>query len=170
MNREGTNMMRFDRMEERYLPQVLEIYNHYVVHTTVSFHTLPLTMDEIRANVLPANPLYCTYVCEEDGVIIGYGLLTQHKNKQAYNTTAEVTIYLAPEHLGKRIGAEMVALLESQAREREFHVLVATVCTENERSIRMFERLGYERAALFKEVGHKFGRWLDIASYQKILR
>lgn len=99
----------------------------------------------------------------------GYALLTQHKNKQAYDVTAQATIDLDLNHVGKDAGPEAVAFLEKQARERGFHGPVATVCTENERSIKMFERLGYVKCALFREVGFKFGRRLDIASYQKII-
>ncbi|CAM4452699.1 L-amino acid N-acyltransferase YncA [Paenibacillus endophyticus] len=74
-----------------------------------------------------------------------------------------------PDHVGKKVSTAAIRFLETQARELGFHVLVATICTKNERSIRMFERLGYEKSAHFKEIGNKFGRWLDIASYQKIL-
>lgn len=156
-------------IEEQHLQKVLEIYNYYVIHSTVSFHTVELTLDEMRHTVLNGNPRYKTYILEDAGLTIGYALLTQHKNKQAYDVTAEVTVYLDPDHLGKRAGTMAITFLETKARELGFHVLVATICTENERSIRMFERLGYEKSAHFKEIGNKFGRWLDIASYQKII-
>jgi L-amino acid N-acyltransferase YncA len=161
--------MQIIEIEEQHLQKVLDIYNYYVTHTTVSFHTVELTLDEMRKNVLHGNPRYKTYIFEDAGMTIGYALLTQHKNKQAYDVTAEVTIYLDPNHLGKKIGAMAIPFLETKAQELGFHVLVATICTENERSIKLFERLGYEKSAHFKEIGNKFGRWLDIASYQKII-
>ncbi|WP_138754112.1 GNAT family N-acetyltransferase [Paenibacillus sinopodophylli] len=76
---------------------------------------------------------------------------------------------MGPDHVGKKVGTAAVQFLEAKARELGFHVLIATICTENERSISLFERLGDEKAAQFKEIGQKFGRWLNIASYQKII-
>lgn len=161
--------MKIIEIEEQHLQKVLAIYNYYVTHTTVSFHTIELSLDEMRHIVLNGDPHYKTYILEIAGLTIGYALLTQHKNKQAYDMTAEVTIYLDPDHVGKRAGTMAIRFLETKARELGFHVLIATICTENERSIRMFERLGYQKSAHFKEIGNKFGRWLDIASYQKII-
>ncbi|MFB9326875.1 GNAT family N-acetyltransferase [Paenibacillus aurantiacus] len=160
-------MVEFE--EERHLTKVHDIYNYYVANTTISFHTEAVTREAMRANVRNPSPRYKTYVIEVEGEIAGYALFTQHKNKQAYDVTAEVTVYLAPEQVGKRIGPAAVAFLEEEARRIGFHTLVATICTENERSIRLFERLGYEKCAHFREIGYKFGRWLDIASYQKVL-
>ncbi|MEC0249203.1 GNAT family N-acetyltransferase [Paenibacillus chitinolyticus] len=161
--------MQFTEIEERHLPEVLAIYNYYVANTTISFHTETLTPDEMRSQVLSGDKRYKTYVIADGNTTLGYTLLTRYKNKQAYDTTAEITIYLTPEHVGKKIGKESVAFLETKARESGFHSLVATICTENERSIRLFERLGYEKCAHFKEIGRKFDRWLDIASYQKLI-
>ncbi|MFC4100492.1 GNAT family N-acetyltransferase [Paenibacillus xanthanilyticus] len=160
-------MVAFD--EARHLTKVHEIYNYYVANTTISFHTAEVTRDEMRANVCHPNPRYKTYVIEVEGEMAGYALFTQHKNKQAYDVTAEVTVYVAPERMGNGIGPAAIMFLEAEARTIGFHTLVATICTENERSIRLFERLGYEKCAHFKEVGYKFGRRLDIASYQKVL-
>ncbi|MCG7379201.1 N-acetyltransferase family protein [Paenibacillus sp. ACRSA] len=161
--------MQLIEVSEQHLARLQAIYNYYVSHTTVSFHTEELTLDEMRSNVMNGHPRYQTYVIEERDVIIGYALLTQHKNKQAYDGTAEVTIYIDPDYVGSGIGTKALSALELQAKALDFHVLVATICTENERSIRLFERLGYEKCAHFKEVGYKFDRRLDIASYQKII-
>jgi L-amino acid N-acyltransferase YncA len=161
--------MQFIEIEEKHLPKVHYIYNYYVVNTTICFHTQELTLDEICNNVMNGNTRYKTYVIEDQDLTIGYALLTQHKNKQAYEVTAEITIYIDPDYLGKGIGTHAIRFLETKAKELGFHTLVATICTENERSIRLFERLGYEKCAHFKEIGYKFNRWLDIASYQKTI-
>ncbi|WP_029192538.1 GNAT family N-acetyltransferase [Paenibacillus harenae] len=161
--------MHFIEIEEHHLSRVLTIYNYYVTNTTVSFHAKELSLDEMRNHVMHGNPRYKTYVIHDQDSMVGYALLTQHKNKQAYDVTAEVSIYIDPDQLGKRLGTEAIAFLETKAKQLGFHTLIATICTENERSIRLFERYGYEKCALFKEVGYKFNRRLDIASYQKII-
>lgn len=163
------NNLRFEEVQEEHLPKIMDIYNYYVLNTTISFHTEALTISEIRSNVMDQNDKYKSYVIVEDESIKGYILITRHKNKQAYDVTAEVTIYLDPNHLGGGIGSAAVPFLEEAGRKHGFHVLVATICTENERSIRLFERHGYIKCAHFKEIGFKFGRRLDIASYQKII-
>ncbi|WP_169088410.1 GNAT family N-acetyltransferase [Paenibacillus sp. PL91] len=160
----------FEEVQEEHLPWIRTIYNYYVQNSTISFHTEPLALDEIRANVMHPNPRYKSYVILEESELKGYILITQHKNKQAYDVTAEVTIYLDPAQLGQGTGSKAIAFLEEQGRASGFHVLIATICTENERSIRLFERHGYMKCAHFKEIGCKFGRKLDIASYQKIIK
>lgn len=106
--------MKIIEIEEQHLQKVLAIYNYYVTHTTVSFHTIELSLDEMRHIVLNGNPRYKTYILEIAGLTIGYALLTQHKNKQAYDVTAEVTIYLDPDHVGKRAGTMAIRFLETK--------------------------------------------------------
>jgi phosphinothricin acetyltransferase len=160
----------FEEIKEEHLQEVADIYNYYVEHTTVSFHTEPLNLEEMREAVMKVSSLYFTYIIQHNGTMIGYVLLTQHKNKQAYDTCAEVTIYLKPGSVGHGVGSIALTFIEEKARERGFHVLVATICKENERSASLFEKHGYVQCAHFKEVGFKFDRWLDIVSYQKIIQ
>jgi L-amino acid N-acyltransferase YncA len=159
----------FEEIKEVHLKEVMDIYNYYVINTTVSFHTEAVTLDEMRESVMKISPLYKTFVILLHGKMKGYVLLTQHKNKQAYNSSAEVTIYLKPDSIGQGIGGKALRFLEAKAKDTGFHVLVATICKENERSAELFLKNGYVQCAHFKEVGFKFGRWLDIVSYQKII-
>lgn len=163
------NRLQFTEITEEYVQEALNIYNYFVLNTTASFHMEALTWDEMRASVMNNNPRYPTYVIIQNGVIAGYVLITQHKNKQAYDETGEVTIYLKPEYTGQGIGGKALAFIEEAARKHNYHVLIATICAENERSGCLFKKNGYTQAAHFKEIGSKFGRKLDIWSYQKIL-
>ncbi|ASA20876.1 GNAT family N-acetyltransferase [Paenibacillus donghaensis] len=159
----------FTEISEEHLPGVLEIYNYYVRNSTVSFHTELLTLAEMRQSVLSGDKRYRSYAIQEQGELLGYVLIARHKNKQAYDTSGEISVYLHPECTGRRIGEQALRFIEKRAVELGFHVLVATICSENERSQQLFARNGYERSAYFKQIGRKFGRWLDIASYQKIV-
>ncbi|WP_046227845.1 GNAT family N-acetyltransferase [Paenibacillus dauci] len=168
-----TMTIQFEPVQEQHLPAVLSIYNYYVLNTTISFHTEPLTLEQMRAQLINVPSHYKSYIIRNEesfAEIAGYILLTPHKSKQAYDTTAEVTIYLHPDQTGKGLGSQALHFLEKVAAESGFHVLVATVCTENVNSIRLFERNGYEKCAHFRQIGRKFDRWLDIASYQKIMK
>ncbi|MFD1888062.1 GNAT family N-acetyltransferase [Paenibacillus wenxiniae] len=180
--------LEFIPVQEQHVEQIVDIYNYYVLHTTVSFHTEPLTLEEMRAQLFDLPAHYCSYAIIErmdeldtdeqlavasdaayESSLLGYILLTRHKAKQAYDTTAEITIYLKPDQAGKGIGSRALVFIEQAAQQHGFHVLVATVCADNTSSIRLFERYGYEKCAHFREVGRKFDQWLDIVSYQKMI-
>lgn len=141
-----------------------------MLNTTVSFHTESLGLDEMRQSVMNDDPRFKSYVILSwDHIIQGYVLIARHKSKPAYDSSGEISVYLKPACVGKRIGQHALRFIEKRAVELDFHVLVATICAENERSRQLFLNNGYEQCAYFKEIGFKFGRRLDIASYQKIL-
>ncbi|MFA9380914.1 MAG: N-acetyltransferase family protein [Acetanaerobacterium sp.] len=165
----STGQPAFAMVSETHLPEILAIYNHYVAHSTATFHIHPLSLDEMRGLVFFPKPCYATYVMLCEGKIAGYVLLTQHKSREAYDQTAEVTIYLDNRCTGKGLGRHALAFIEDVARGNGFHVLVATICGENTSSIRLFETCGYEKCAHYKEVGMKFDRYLDLIAYEKIL-
>jgi L-amino acid N-acyltransferase YncA len=164
------NELKFVDYSPVYLDHVRNTYNYYVEHTTISFDLQPYTPEQMTQIIVPLNSLYRTYVILANETYAGYVLITQHKKKPAYNVTGEVTIYLDPNHIGKGIGRPSLEFIENVARELSFHSLIATICSENEGSIRMFTKLGYEKVSHYKEVGYKFERWLDIVAYQKILK
>lgn len=159
----------FHEMQEKYLDQVLQIYTHYVLNTTATFHSRPLPREEMREIVFFDNKKYKTFViCIQDEVC-GYVLITQHKKREAYDGTAEVTVYLKPGFTGKGLGSRAIRHVEDYAKKQKLHVLVATICGENEKSIRLFTQNGYIKCAHYKEVGQKFGKLLDVVAYQKII-
>jgi L-amino acid N-acyltransferase YncA len=156
-------------MEERYLDAVHQIYTYYVLNTTATFHARPLTREEMREIVFFNSERYKTFVICAGDELCGYVLLTQHKKREAYDGTAEVTVYLQPELIGQGLGSMALRHIEAYARDQRLHVLVATITGENEKSIGLFAKNGYTQCAHYREVGQKFGRLLDVVAYQKIL-
>lgn len=112
---------------------------------------------------------YKTFAIVKDEIIVGYVILTQHKSREAYDRTGEVTVYLRHDNIGEGIGSNAIMYIEEFAKSKGFHVLVATICGENEKSIKGFERNGYIKCAHYKQVGRKFDKWLDVVAYQKLL-
>jgi L-amino acid N-acyltransferase YncA len=159
----------FQEVKEEHISDLLEIYNYYVLNTTATFHSSPLTEDDMRKLVMFSDSKYRTFVISDKKAIQGYVLLTQHKTREAYDKTGEVTVYLNHNYVGKGIGSIAVQHIEKFARGMGFHVLIATICGENDKSIKAFERNGYEKCAHFKQVGRKFEQWLDVVAYQKII-
>lgn len=166
------NEVVFEEIREEHLPQVLDIYTYYVLNTTATFHTQPLSAAEMRELVFFERPPYQTFVIldspQERG-ISGYVILTQYKKREAYNQTAEVTVYLKPDCIGRGLGSLALRHIEKYARERGIHALVATICGENAKSIHLFTRNGYFQCAHYREVGRKFGQLLDSVAYQKLI-
>lgn len=161
--------IKFEKMNKEFVPEILDIYTYYVLNSTATFHESPLTIDEMQELVIFDDPKYDAYAILEGNDICGYVILTQYKKREAYRFTGEVTIYLRPGCIGRGVGSLAIGFIEDVARQKGFHSLVAIICGENAKSIRLFERNGYVKCAHFKEVGMKFGRWLDIVDYQKIL-
>jgi L-amino acid N-acyltransferase YncA len=160
---------RFEEIREDHLSKVLEIYNYYVSNSTATFHKHLLNQDEMREIVFFKNPKYKTFVILDDNDVNGYVLLTPYKKREAYDGTAEVTIYLKPDCTGKGIGSLALQYIEAFAKKTTIHSLISIICGENNQSIRLFEKNGYLKCAHLKEVGEKFGRLLDIVDYQKMI-
>lgn len=159
----------FEEIREEDLPQVLEIYTYYVLHSTATFHIHVLTMEEMRNIVFFADPRYKTFVIKDDASIIGYVILSKYKVREAYDRTAEVTIYLRPEYAGQGIGGRAITHIEAVARQQNLHVLISSICGQNTGSIRLFKKHGYTECAYYREVGYKFEQYLDVIVFQKIL-
>jgi len=161
---------RIEKIREEHLADVRLIYNHYVLNSTATFHGQALTNDEMRDLVFFAKPCYQTYVVLIEGTCCGYAYVGPHKNRDAYRATGEISVYLQPGFEGKGLGRLALAQIEAHAREHGFHVLLATICSENASSLRLFLSQDFIQCAHFSEVGRKFDRWLDIVVCQKILR
>ena len=103
----------------------------------------------------------------ENNRTIGYCFVTQYKKRQAYDRTAELSIYIKPEFTGRGIGVVALKYLEEAAKKTGIRVLVGTLCGKNHASIRLMEKSGYTRCAHMKNIGEKFGKVLDVVIFQK---
>jgi L-amino acid N-acyltransferase YncA len=145
------------------------IYDYYILNTTATFHTRLISIRELKSVILTGHPKYKSFLIDYEGETSGFCYISQYKKRQAYDRTAEITIYLKPEYAGKGIGKETMILLEKVARNNGISVLIGIILGENHVSIGLFEKCGYEKCAHFKKVGEKFNRLLDVLAYQKIL-
>jgi L-amino acid N-acyltransferase YncA len=104
-----------------------------------------------------------------DKNIIGFCFLTQFRKKPAYDRSAEIGIYLKPEKTGQKLGHNIIKFLEEYAKENQIEVIIASISSENVSSMKLFNRMGYERCAHYKRIAVKFNRRLDLVHYEKIL-
>lgn len=157
-------------VNEKLLPELASIYNYYVLNTTVTFHSKEIEITGMSEILFDDNPRFSSHAIFEEEELCGYCILSHFKKREAYDSTAEVTVYLKPGYEHRGIGTFTVGRLEEIAVQNGFHALLAVICEENKGSIGLFSRLGYEKCAHYKEVGTKFGRLLDVVCYQKILQ
>jgi L-amino acid N-acyltransferase YncA len=159
----------FVEVREEDLTEFQVIYNHYVVNTTITFNTESIALEDMRNLVMFTNKRYQAYGIWHDDVCVGYVMLQPYKTRQAYIYTGEVAIYLRSEFVGLGIGKKALDFIEAIAKNKGFHTIVASICSENSRSKNLFINNGYVQCAHFKQVGYKFDRFLDVEFYQKII-
>ena len=150
---------------------VLDLYNYYILNTTVTFDDEKITLEELQARLSYNSKKYKTFlVCDRvDNNSIGFCFLTQFRKKPAYDKSAEIGIYLKPENTGQKLGHHIIKFLEEYAKENQIEVIIASISGENVNSIKLFDRVGYERCAHYKKIAVKFNRRLDLVHYEKIL-
>ena len=146
---------------------VKEIYDHYIMHSTATFHTEPVSINELEEFMFVNHPIYKSFLIYFDNVVAGYCYFSYFKKRQAYERTAEVTLYLKPEFTNHGIGKRTLEFLEETAKKTVIKSLLGIITGNNTVSIKLFEKLGYTKCAHFKNVGEKMGLILDVVAYQK---
>ena len=148
---------------------ITAIYNEYILHSTISFETEPLTPEAMRDRIAHIADHYPYFVAEEAGTVVGYCYAHPWKERAAYGHTLETTVYLSPLGQNKGLGRELMLRLIEECRRQGYRALIACITGNNEASRAFHARLGFEQVSLFKEVGHKFGQWLDVVDYELLL-
>ena len=149
--------------------QIAGIYNRYILETTISFETQPLSAEDMRIRIEEISSYFPYFVAENNGKLTGYCYAHPWKERAAYCKTLETTIYLASEAKGRGLGTRLMTQLIKECRNRGYHTLIACITAENEESCQFHERLGFKKVSHFEQVGQKFGRWLDVADYELML-
>jgi phosphinothricin acetyltransferase len=158
---------------ERDIPDMREIYNHYVANTTVTFDEDPLTLAEMRKKYrIVADLKYPWLVAvSPGGVVLGYAFVTPYRAKAAYRFTVENSIYLGPASTGKGLGAALMKELLARAKAAGIKEVVAVIADRGaDASIALHERFGFKEIGRMGRVGFKFGRWLGTVLMQKSLK
>ncbi|MFF4502682.1 GNAT family N-acetyltransferase [Streptomyces sp. NPDC001401] len=155
------------------LEALTDIYNHYVRETPITFDTAAFTPEERRPWLLshPEDGPHRLMVAADADTqeILGYATSSPYRAKPAYGTSVETTVYLAP-HAGRRgIGTLLYKALFEALADEDLHRAYAGIAQPNEASTRLHERFGFRYVGTYREVGRKFGRYWDVAWYEKDL-
>src|SRR3954451_20527988 len=155
--------------ERRDAEGIRAVYNHYVNESTTLFDMVPRTLDEQVQWIDEHSGGHPALVAELDGRIIGFGSLSTFRSRPAYSTTVEDSVYLLDGHQGLGIGRRLLEELLHLAEALGFHSVIARITGENEASIALHSACGFEVVGTEREVGRKFGQWLDVVEMQKML-
>ncbi|WP_415953277.1 GNAT family N-acetyltransferase [Streptomyces sp. KLOTTS4A1] len=154
------------------LEELTRIYNHYIVETATTFDIDAVTVDQ-RRDWLRAHPErgpHRLLVAEEEGAVVGYASSSSLRPKLAYLTSVETSVYLAPEYQGRGLGSRLYGALFEALGAEDVHRAYAAVTIPNEASFKLHERFGFKPAGVHREVGRKFGRYWDVAWFEKEMR
>ena len=154
------------------LPCLTEIYNHYVIHTPVTFDVEPYTVERRAAwfEQFANAGRYRLLVAEDNGTVVGYTSTSRFRPKPAYATTVETSVYCSPETLGQRIGSQLYAALFETIAGEDIHRIVAGYTLPNPASAALHERFGFRTVGVFRENGRKFGRYWDVCWMERPLK
>ena len=172
MKQQSTNTIRITTRfaEDRDIPQLLDIYNDIILTTTAVYeyrpHTLEMRQQWFETKKEQGFPVI---VAEEGDEIVGFSSIGPFRNWAAYKYSVENSVYVSKEKRGRGIGKLLLAPLISEAKKLQLHTIIASIDATNESSLRLHKAFGFEEVAHFRQVGYKFGRWLDLKFLQLML-
>ena len=152
-------------------PAIVELYNHHVVNTPVTFDTTPFTVETRRPwfEQFADWGRYRLLVAVEDDRLLGYVGSFRYRPKAAYETSVETTIYVQPELARRGVGTRLYQALFAELQGQDVHRALAGVTLPNDASMRLHQKLGFAQVAHFTEQGRKLGRFWDVAWLEKPL-
>jgi len=151
------------------LPAISDIYNYYVLHSTCTYQLEPERLEDRRRWFEARTPLHPVVVAANEDGVVGWGSLSPWNPRAGYAKTVEFSVYVRQDDHRKGIGRLIVVDLINRARDLGHHVILGGASADQIASIALQESLGFERVACLKQVGRKFGRWLDVVYMQRIL-
>ena len=150
-------------------PAVRDIYNREVVGSTVTFDLVPRTLDDQRAWLAAHAGAHPAVVAVEGDDVVGFGSLSPYRDRPAYATTVEDSIYVRHDRRGTGVGRALLQELVRLATIHGFHAVMARVVGSHEVSLALHRACGFELVGIEREVGRKFGRWLDVVVMERLL-
>ena len=153
------------------LARIHDIYNHYVLHSQATFDVEPMTWPDRHAwarQYAATGPYRLVVVTSADGVM-GYATSSRYKARAAYETSVEFSVYLDPQATGQGLGAVLYAALLSSLESEDLHRAYGGITLPNPASVALHERFGFRQVAVFNEQGRKFGRYWDVAWFERPL-
>jgi len=149
---------------------IRSIYNLEVTESTVTFDLVPRSaLDQTRWLEQHAGAHPAVVAVDNEGTVVGFGALSPYRSRPAYSTTVEDSVYVRRDQHRKGLGRILLDELLRLATVHGFHTVIGRIVDGHEASIALHRACGFEMVGIEKEVGRKFGRWLDVAVMQRLL-
>ena len=149
---------------------ILDIINYNILHSTAlydynirTYEQQKAILDDKLAKKFPV------IVAEANGQVVGFGMYSEFRFREAYKFTVEHSVYVANDYHGKGIGNVLLAELIALAKAQKIHTMIAVIDAENQGSVSFHEKFGFKTVGIIKESGYKFNRWLHSVFMQLIL-
>jgi phosphinothricin acetyltransferase len=149
--------------------QICDIYNYYVRETVVTFEESPVPEEDMARRITDITSSLPWLVWEVDGGILGYAYAAPWKVRAAYRHSVESSIYIAEQATGRGLGSRLYTALIAALRHGGLHCVIGGAALPNPAIVALHEKLGFSKVAEFREVGFKFGRWIDVAYWELML-
>ena len=149
---------------------ILDITNYNILHSTALYDYNIRTYEQQKAildDKLAKN--FPVIVAEANGQVVGFGMYSEFRFREAYKFTVEHSVYVANDYHGKGIGNLLLAELIALAKAQKLHTMIAVIDAENQGSVLFHEKFGFKTVGIIKESGYKFNRWLHSVFMQLIL-
>jgi phosphinothricin acetyltransferase len=148
---------------------IADIYNLEIETSTVTFDLVPRTLEEQVAWLAEHAGAYPAVVADDGGTVVGFGSLSPYRPRPAYSTSVENSVYVGREHQRRGVGRLVLKELVELATLHGFHAVFARIVGGHEASIALHEACGFATVGVEREVGRKFGRWLDVVVMERLL-
>lgn len=149
--------------------RITEIYNYFVRETVVTFEEAPVDEAEMAGRIRDVSASHPWLVSEQNGIVVGYAYAAPWHKRCAYRASVESTIYIDREHCGHGIGTRLYRALLAELAARRIHFVVGAIALPNPASVALHEKLGFTKVGHFREVGRKFGAWVDVGYWQLLI-
>jgi phosphinothricin acetyltransferase len=141
---------------------ILDIVNHNILHST-SLYDYNIRSYEQQKTILEEkiNKNFPVIVAELDGIVVGFGMYSEFRLREAYQFTVEHSVYVSEDFHGNGVGKQLLQELINLARKQKLHTMIGVIDSENQSSVVFHEKFGFKTVGIIKESGYKFDRWLD---------
>lgn len=148
---------------------IADIYNYYILNTSVTFEEQPITADEMALRMESKIEQNRWFVNVDEGRVTGYAYAGPFASRSAWRYTLELSVYIDNNCAGKGVGTKLYQHLLRILKEQDVHSVMGLITLPNESSVRLHEKLGFTKVGLVGQGGYKFGRWIDVEYWQLML-
>lgn len=163
-------MIRIRPAREEDAETIAAIYAPHVTRGVASFEETAPTARDMRTRITKISGQYPWLVAEEDGTLLGYAYADRFRDRSAYRWAVETTVYVADSAQRRGVGRLLYQALLDILRRQGFTQAIAAISLPNDSSVKLHELAGFRRAGVYRQVGWKLGRWIDVGLWQAQLR